>query len=114
MKRLKSILRKKEGTTLVETMVCLLLISIMLAMAASSLSAASHVFVRVQKTQYAQSILDTTMTELRTITKNETQPIPGETGASGILLICQSNADPLCQGKTAYQAGGECHGGKWQ
>lgn len=70
MKRLKSILRKKEGATLVETMVCLLLISIMLAMAASSLSAASHVFVRVQKTQYAQSILDTTMTELRTITKN--------------------------------------------
>lgn len=70
MKRLRSLLQKKEGTTLVETMVCLLLISIMLAMAASALSAASRIFVRVQKTQYAQSILDTTMTELRTITKN--------------------------------------------
>ena len=70
MKRLRSLLQKKEGTTLVETMVCLLLISIMLAMAASALSAASRIFVRVQRTQYAQSILDTAMTELRTITKN--------------------------------------------
>ena len=70
MKRLRSLLQKKEGTTLVETMVCLLLISIMLAMAASALSAASRIFVRVQRTQYAQSILDTAMTELRTITQN--------------------------------------------
>lgn len=61
MKRLRSLLQKKEGTTLVETMVCLLLISIMLAMAASALSAASRIFVRVQRMQYAQSILDTAM-----------------------------------------------------
>ena len=62
--------REKKGTTLVETMVTLFLISIMMAMAASALSSASRIFVRIQKTQYAQSILDTTMTELRNVTKD--------------------------------------------
>lgn len=62
--------KEKKGTTLVETMVTLFLISIMMTMAASALSSASKIFVRIQKTQYAQSILDTTMTELRSITKD--------------------------------------------
>lgn len=60
---------RKKGTTLVEMIVTLLLISIMMTMAAASLSSAAKIFVRVQKTQYAQSITDTVMTELRTITK---------------------------------------------
>lgn len=67
-----TLVKGKKGTTLVETMVTLFLISIMMAMAASALSAASRIFVRIQKEQYAQSILDTTMTELRTITKDAT------------------------------------------
>ena len=62
--------KEKKGTTLVETMVTLFLISIMMAMAASALSSASKIFVRIQKEQYAQSILDTTMTELRNITND--------------------------------------------
>lgn len=70
MKKITEILRKKQGTTMVEMMVTLLLISIMMTMAVSSLSSASHIFMQVQKTQYAQSILDTVMTELRAITKN--------------------------------------------
>ena len=73
----------KKGTTLVETVVTLLLISIMMTMAAASLSSAAKIFVRVQKTQYAQSILDTTMTELRTITKDASGYVkiyPGGTG----------------------------------
>lgn len=73
----------KKGTTLVETVVTLLLISIMMTMAAASLSSAAKIFVRVQKTQYAQSILDTTMTELRTMTKDASGYIkiyPGGTG----------------------------------
>ncbi len=61
---------RKKGTTLVEMIVTLLLISIMMTMAAASLSSAAKIFVRVQKTQYAQSITDTVMTELRTITKD--------------------------------------------
>lgn len=68
--RLKKIVKEKSGTTLVEMLVTLLLISIMMTMAAASLSAASKIFVRLQKMQYAQSILDTTMTELRAITKD--------------------------------------------
>ncbi len=65
-------IKKQSGTTLVEMIVTLLLISIMLTMAAASLSSASKVFIRVQKTQYAQSILDTLMTELRGITQGAT------------------------------------------
>lgn len=45
MKRLRSMLQKKEGTTLVETMVCLLLISIMLAEAASALMCSIPAFL---------------------------------------------------------------------
>lgn len=66
----KNLVKDRKGTTLVETMVTLFLISILMAMAASALSSASRIFVRIQKTQYAQSVLDTTMTELRTITKD--------------------------------------------
>lgn len=72
MRKIANILKKKRGTTLAEMIVTMLLISIMLAMATASLSSASKIFVRVQKTEYAQSIVDTVMTELRTITKNAT------------------------------------------
>lgn len=68
----KNLVKDRKGTTLVETMVTLFLISILMAMAASALSSASRIFVRIQKAQYAQSVLDTTMTELRTITKDAT------------------------------------------
>lgn len=74
---------RKKGTTLVEMIVTLLLISIMMTMAAASLSSAAKIFVRVQKTQYAQSIADTVMTELRTITKDASGYVkiyPGENG----------------------------------
>ena len=57
---------------MVEMMVTLLLISIMMTMAVSSLSSASHIFMQV-KTQYAQSILDTVMTELR---GSQKMPVP--------------------------------------
>ena len=74
---------RKKGITLVEMIVTLLLISIMMTMAAASLSSAAKIFVRVQKTQYAQSIADTVMTELRTITKDASGYVkiyPGESG----------------------------------
>lgn len=66
----KKHLCNKKGTTLVETMVSLLLITVLLAMAAGALSSAFRIFLRIQKTQYAQSVLDTAMTELRTQTKD--------------------------------------------
>lgn len=68
----KKHLYNKKGATLVETMVSLLLITVLLAMAAGALSSAFCIFLRIQKTQYAQSVLDTAMTELRTQTKDAT------------------------------------------
>lgn len=65
--RIGKICKERRGTTLVEMMACLMLISIMLLMAARGLSSASRVFLRLQKSQYAQSILDTAMTELRNV-----------------------------------------------
>lgn len=73
MRKLRQLLKRKQGTTLVEMIVTLLLISIMLAMAAGTLSSAFKIFLRVQKEQYAQSVLDTTMTQLRSLTKDATQ-----------------------------------------
>lgn len=80
---------RKKGTTLVEMIVTLLLISIMMTMAAASLSSAAKIFVRVQKTQYAQSIIDTVMTELRTITKDASGYVkiyPEESGRLDVML----------------------------
>lgn len=70
MIQIRKILKEKKGTTLVEMLAALTLITIMLAMAAGALSSASRIFIRLQKQQYAQSILDTTMTELRALTKD--------------------------------------------
>lgn len=79
----KQIIKEKNGTTLVEMIVTLLLISIMMVMAAASLSSASKIFARLQKMQYAQSILDTTMTELRSITKDACEYIKIYSSAVG-------------------------------
>ena len=95
MKKITEILRKKQGTTMVEMMVTLLLISIMMTMAVSSLSSASHIFMQMQKTQYAQSILDTVMTELRAITKNASSYIKIYENAKNIANStgnCDGNA----------------------
>ncbi len=73
MKKIRQLLKRKQGTTLVEMIVTLLLISIMLAMAAGTLSAAFKIFLQVQKEQYAQSVLDTTMTQLRSLSQDATQ-----------------------------------------
>lgn len=78
----KRVLRSRLGATLVEMLVTLALISIMLAMAAAALASAARVFVKVQRTQYAQSILDTTMTELRGIAR----------GACGYVKIYDTSA----------------------
>lgn len=69
----------KCGTTLVETLVTLALISIMMTMAACSLSSAMRIFIRLQEQQYAQSIVDTVITQLCSITED----------ASGYVKIYQ-------------------------
>lgn len=49
MKQLEKCLKNRQGTTLVEMLVTLTLITIMVGMAATTLSAAFKIFLRVQK-----------------------------------------------------------------
>ena len=72
MKKVKSLIQKRDGTTLVEMIVTLLLISIMLAMATASLSSATRIFIRMQKLQQAQIVTDNIMTELQAIAREAT------------------------------------------
>lgn len=69
---MKRILRNRNGTTLVEMLVTLTLITMMMGMATTTLASASRIFLRTQKLQYAQAVLDTTLTELRSQTLNAT------------------------------------------
>ena len=52
MKQLEKCLKNRQGTTLVEMLVTLTLITIMVGMAATTLSATFKIFLRVQKEQY--------------------------------------------------------------
>ncbi len=63
----------KAGTTLVEMVLTLLLFGIMMAFIVGILSPAAKVFVRIQKLQYAQLIVDNTIQELRSLTQEATQ-----------------------------------------
>lgn len=73
MKKVKSLIQRRDGTTLVEMIVTFLIISIMLAMATASLSSATRIFIRMQKVQQAQLVTDNVMTELQTIAKDATK-----------------------------------------
>lgn len=68
-KRLQSLRRKvRAGTTLVEMVVTLLVFSILMSMVVAVLHPAAKTFIRMQKLQYAQIILDNTIRELQGIT----------------------------------------------
>lgn len=95
MKQLEKCLKSRQGTTLVEMLVTLTLITVMVGMAATTLSAAFKIFLRVQKEQYAQSVLDTTMTELRSLTKEATQ----------YVKIYGNDASPEGQGGSGQWSG---------
>ncbi len=55
----------KSGETLVEALVTLLVFGILMALITAVISPASKIYVRMQKLQYAQTILDNTLEELR-------------------------------------------------
>lgn len=66
---MQSLRRKvRAGTTLVEMVVTLLVFSILMSMVVAVLHPASKTFIRMQKLQYAQIILDNTIRELQGIT----------------------------------------------
>ncbi|MCI8566385.1 MAG: type II secretion system protein [Lachnospiraceae bacterium] len=73
MKRLKKLREnRKAGVTLVEMVVTLLLFGIMMAFIIGILSPAAKMFVRMQKLQYAQIIVDNTIQELRGLAQEAT------------------------------------------
>lgn len=61
---------RKGGATLVEMVVAMLLTSILLTAVVGILSPAAKLFIRMQKLQFAQMILDNTIQELRTVTED--------------------------------------------
>lgn len=63
---------RKSGISLVEMVVTLLIFSIMMTMMVGVLSPAAKIFIRIQKLQYAQIILDNTIQELRGMTRDAT------------------------------------------
>ncbi|MCI8597914.1 MAG: type II secretion system protein [Lachnospiraceae bacterium] len=66
MKGLESLKKRAHaGTTLVEMVVTLLVFSILMSMVVAVLHPATSTFIKMQKLQYAQMILDNTIQELR-------------------------------------------------
>ncbi len=58
-------IKSRSGTTLVELVVTMLLMTIIMGMIVGILSPAAKIFLRMQKLQYAQVILDNTAQQLR-------------------------------------------------
>ena len=72
MKRWQYLKRKgRSGTTLVEMVVTMLLSGMMMAMIAGIMSPAAKMFVRIQKQQFAQLIMDNTISQLQAITRQD-------------------------------------------
>lgn len=65
MKKWRQKLREKSGTTLVEMIVSMLLAELVMAMIIGVISPAAKTFVRVQRLQFAQMILDNIAGELK-------------------------------------------------
>ncbi len=63
--RLSHKVKSKSGMTLVELVVSMLLVAIIMAMVVGILSPAAKIFLRMQKLQYAQQILDNTAAQLQ-------------------------------------------------
>lgn len=71
MRRFRRLRRlRRSGTTLVEMIVTLLLFGIMMTMVIAVISPASKIFIRMQRLQYAQIIIDNTIQELRGLTES--------------------------------------------
>lgn len=65
-------LKRKEGMTLVETVVSMLLIMIMLTMVVAVVSPAFKVFIRMQRLQFAQMVLDNVEEDIKAELRNAT------------------------------------------
>lgn len=95
-RRVSDCLRDRSGTTLVEMVATLLISGMMLSMIAGIMGPAARVFYRMQQLQYAQAVLDQTVTTL--------QDMAGE--ASGyVKLYADAAAENSLQGQTGADSG---------
>lgn len=83
--------RNRAGTTLVETIVAMLLFSILMTMAVQILSPAAKMFIRIQKLQFAQEIVDNTVQQLEGLVRAATGYV--KLYANGSNLAGQTGAD---------------------
>ncbi len=90
---------RQAGTTLVEMVVTLLLFSILMGMIVGILSPAAKIFIRMQRLQYAQAIVDNTIQQLRSLTEEATEYLK-------IYEDCSPQTD-LSQAGTGGNAGGQ-------
>lgn len=95
-------LKARAGTSLVEMVVSMLVFGIMMNMAVGVLSPASRLFLRMERLQRAQVILDNTVLELYGIAENatryvklyDTEAVSGRTGTNeGCVLEFVSKED---------------------
>ena len=83
--------RNRAGTTLVETIVAMLLFSILMTMVLQILSPAAKMLVRIQKLQFAQGIVDNTIQQLQSLVREATGYVKLYT--DGVHLADQPGAD---------------------
>lgn len=76
--------KRRSGVTLVEMVVSMLLVSIMMAMVVGILSPAAKIFLRMQRLQYAQQVLDNTAAQLRSMAGEATKYVKIYADASDI------------------------------
>lgn len=93
MRRCLRKISEKSGTTLIEMIVSMLLLEILAVMVIGVLSPASKMFVRVQKMQFAQMIVDNVAEEMKTQLQEAVGAVRiyendvfGRAGASGTVL----------------------------
>lgn len=90
-------IRKKSGLTLVELVVSMLLTSMMMAMIVGILSPAAKIFIRMQKLQYAQQVLDNTAAELRSMAGEANQYVKIYADANTIADTEGANKGPVLE-----------------
>lgn len=88
--------RGSSGTTLVELLVSILMVSILMVMVVGIVVPSFKIFVRMQKTQFAQMILDNTLQELKGQTREAVGYVKiydaADADGSGVLAADGSDA----------------------
>ncbi len=91
----RRMMRGSRGTTLVELLVSILMVSILMVMVVGIVAPSFKIFMRMQKTQFAQMILDNTLQELKGQTREAVGyvKIYGTAAADGSGVLAADGSD---------------------